>query len=259
MVKAYIRRNQSNWRVAPAWGDDMLELNRLYNMDCMDGMREFPDNYFDLAIVDPPYGISAPTMNMGSHKTREGDGYPAISVAERIRKGRLNSGGGKLKDRALNTMNCNWDFFPPTSEYFDELRRVSKHQIIWGGNYFDLPPSRGIIVWDKLQPWDNFSQVEIAWTSFNCPASIFRYSNTGGRNDIEKINPTQKPVALYCFCLNKHAKAGYKILDTHAGSASSLVACHNSGFEFVGFEIDPNMCAKANERLAAAQSQQLLF
>lgn len=229
------------------------------NMDCMEGTKQFPDKYFDLAIVDPPYGINAPNMNMGSNKTRSGDGYPGISTAERLRKGRLNSGGGKLKDRALQTMDCSWDSEPPGPEYFAELFRVSKHQIIWGGNYFDLPPTRGIIVWDKCQPWENFSQVEIAWTSFDVPAAIFRYSNTGGANSEKKIHPTQKPVALYKWLLDKRAKPGWKLLDTHVGSASSLIACREYGFEFTGFEKDTAIYQAAQERLQEAEQQMNIF
>lgn len=116
------------------------------NMDCMEGMKEYPDKYFDLAIVDPPYGINSPNMSMGSNKSRSRDGYPGVSTAEKLRKGRLNAGAGKLKNRALQKMNCEWDFTPPGPEYFEELFRVSKDQIIWGGNYFPLPPTRGIIV-----------------------------------------------------------------------------------------------------------------
>lgn len=115
----------------------MLELNTVYNMDCMEGMAQIPDKYFELAIVDPPYGISATKMSMGSNKSRSGKGhYPAISTAERLRKGRLNAGAGKLKSRALNTMSCDWDFEKPTPEYFIELFRVSENQIIWGGELF---------------------------------------------------------------------------------------------------------------------------
>ncbi len=157
----------------------MLELNHFYNMDCMEGMRQFPDKYFDLAIPDPPYGINAANMRMGTNMDRHDGQGNGTSTAERMRKGRLNSGGGKLKNRALQNMNCDWDFSAPDAAYFKELFRVSKNQIIWGGNYFDLPPTRGIICWDKLQPWENFSQVELAWTSFDRPASIFRYSTTG--------------------------------------------------------------------------------
>ena len=164
----------------------MLELNGFYNMDGMDGMMEFPDKYFDLAIVDPPYGINAPKMQMGSNPTRKNNGYPGTSTAVKIKKGRLNKGAGELKDIALQNMDCEWDCHPPGKEYFTELYRVSKNQIIWGGNYFDLPPTRGIIAWDKMQPWENFSQFELAWTSFDCPAALFRYSNTGGANKEKK-------------------------------------------------------------------------
>ncbi len=243
----------------------MLELNRLYNMDCMEGMKQFPDKYFELAIVDPPYGINAPNMNMGSHKSRKGRDkngekqYPGISTAERLRKGRLNAGAGKLKNRALNTMSCDWDFEKPSHEYFKELFRVSQNQIIWGGNYFDLPPTRGIGCWDKCQPWENFSQWEMIWTSFDCPAFIIRYSNTGGANNEEKIHPTQKPVYVYSKLLNKFAKQGFRILDTHTGSASSLIACHNYGYEYVGFEIDGYMCTKAQRRLDAVKAQVSMF
>lgn len=236
----------------------MLDFG-FYNMDCMDGMAQFPDNYFGLAIVDPPYGINAPMMSMGSNKSRHGDGYPGISTAEKIRKGRLNSGGGKLKNRALNTMNCNWDYSPPPPEYFQELMRISENQIIWGGNYFNLPPTRCIICWDKMQPWENFSQWEMAWTSFDSPAAIFRYSNTGGVNAEPKINPCQKPVALYQWLLQKYAKPGNKIIDTHVGSASSLIACYNLDFDCVGFEIDTVMYGKAQRRRNAVMDQGKLF
>lgn len=237
----------------------MLQINQLYNMDCMEGLKEFPDQYFELAIVDPPYGINATKMSMGSNKTRKGDGYPGKSPAERLRKGRLNGGAGKLKNRALNTMSCEWDFAPPSEEYFEELFRVSKEQIIWGGNYFKLPPTRGIIVWDKCQPWENFSQIEMAWTSFDCPAKLYRISNTGGTNTEKKIHPTQKPVELYARCLRDFAKDGNKILDTHVGSASSLIACYNMGFDYIGFEIDKDYYQEAAKRLDAVKSQTKLY
>ena len=238
---------------------EIMQLNHSYNMDCMDGMKQFPDKYFELAIVDPPYGINAPNMTMGTNKTRTGDGYPGESVAQRLKKDRLNQGCGKLANRTLNTMDCSWDRKPPGIEYFKELFRVSRNQVIWGGNYFNLPPTRGIIVWDKLQPWENFSQVEIAWTSFDRPAAIFRYSNTGGRNDEKKIHPTQKPVPLYEWVLTKYAKIGDKILDTHTGSCSSLIACHKKGFQFMGFEIDEIYYKSGNNRLLMEMSQQNLF
>ena len=233
-----------------------------YNMDCIEGMKQFPDKYFDLAIVDPPYGINSPNMSMGSNKSRSGNGqYPGVSTAEKLRKGRLNQGAGKLKNRALNTMNCNWDFERPTQEYFSELFRVSKHWIIWGGNYFSdmLPPSRGIIVWDKMQPWENFSQAEIAYTSFDRPASIVRISNTGGANAEKKIHPTQKPITLYEWILNRFAKNGDVILDTHVGSASSLIACHRTNHKFVGFELDEYYYKMSKERLEKEMSQMNIF
>lgn len=129
--------------------------------------------------------------------------------------------------------------------------RVSQNQIIWGGNYFDLPPTRGIIIWDKVQPWENFSQVEMAWTSFDTPAALFKMNNCMGG----KIHPTQKPVALYSWILSRYAKPGYRILDTHVGSASSLIACHRAGLDFWGFEIDPIYFAEARKRLEKEQAQ----
>lgn len=126
-----------------------------YNMDCMAGMKLFPDKYFDVAIVDPPYGINAPNMAMGTNKSRTKNGYPAESTASRLKR------SGQAKE---------WDSKPPTEEYFKELFRVSKNQIIWGGNYFNLPPTKCFVVWDKVQPWDAFSQAEIAWTSYNLPS-----------------------------------------------------------------------------------------
>lgn len=212
-------------------------MNTVGLIDCMVYMKECNDNDFDLAIVDPPYGIGAPDMAMGSNATRTKNGYPAESTASKVKKNRLNSGGGKLKDRLLNTSNCEWDTVVPGKEYFDELFRVSKNQIIWGGNYFDLPPTRGIICWDKCQPWENFSQFELAWTSFDKPAKMFRYSNTGGRNNEKRIHPTQKPVVLYKWILQKYASPGNLILDTHVGSGSSRIACYDMGFKFVGCEI----------------------
>lgn len=180
-----------------------MPISEVFCMDCLDYMRSIPNKYFDLAVVDPPYGINAPAMDMGSSKGN-------TSTATKLRKGRLNGGARKLKNRALNTMSCDWDFSPPTQEYFDELRRVSKNQIIWGGNYFPLPPTRGIICWDKRHPWENFSQVEIAWTSFDCPAKIVRISTTGGNNHEEKIHPTQKPVSLYSWIFKTFAGGGIR-------------------------------------------------
>lgn len=196
-----------------------------YNMDCMDGMKQFPDGYFDLAIVDPPYGIG-------------------ITKSGRLKK--------------YDSQKTNWDNEPPGQEYFDQLFRVSKNQIIWGGNYFNLPPTKCFLIWDKQQPEGvSFASCELAWTSFKSSAKTFYMSplHTGEN----RIHPTQKPVALYSWCLNKYADPGYKILDTHAGSASSLIACHNLGFEYVGFELDPNYFKLATERLEAVKAQISIF
>jgi len=205
-----------------------------------------PDKSFDLAIVDPPYGINAPAMSMGKNKNQ-------------IRKGRLNSGGGKLKNRLLNQSSIGWDDTPPSPEYFAMLRRVACHQVVWGGNYFDLPPSRCVVCWDKQQPWENFSQWEMAWTSFDKPAAMFAISNTCGANQEKKIHPTQKPVALYAGLLNRYAKEGDTILDTHLGSGSSAIAANRLGFEFVGIELDADYFEAAFKRISAAHRQQDMF
>lgn len=206
----------------------MLELNKLYNMDCMDGMKQFPDKYFDLAIVDPPYGIGI-NNNIGRRKGDKKSAYP----------------------------KAYWDDKPPTKEYFEELFRVSKNQIIWGGNYFELPPTKCFIVWRKPQITEkvSFSMVEYAWASFDETAKEW----VGMSNEPDRIHATQKPVALYSWLLGRYAKEGDKILDTHAGSASSLIACHKNGFEFIGFELDEHYYTLANERLLCEMAQLKLF
>ena len=199
---------------------------KLYNCDCMDLMRQYPDKYFDLAIVDPPYGLPKDAVH----------------------------GRGKLKNRAINTMNMKWDV-APNDDYFRELFRISKNQIIWGGNYFPLPPSRCILCWDKCQPWENFSQIELAWTSFNYPAQIFKFDNRTG----DKIHPTQKPVQLYKWLLQKYAKEGDKILDTHFGSLSIGIACHDLHFELTASELDKEYYELGKNRLMWHQKQLNLF
>lgn len=196
----------------------------------MDLMKEYPDKHFELAIVDPPYGLQA----MGNLS-------------------RMN-GAGKLANRAINMLSCDFDMLLPTPEYFQELIRVSKNQIIWGGNYFPLPPTRGIICWDKVQPWPNFSAWEMAWTSFDCPAKLFKFDNrTSG-----KIHPTQKPVALYEWLLTKYAKKGDKILDTHMGSGSIAIACHNLGFDLTACELDKDYYEAAMKRIDFHTAQKRL-
>jgi site-specific DNA-methyltransferase (adenine-specific) len=226
----------------------------------MEYMRDQPDNAFDLAIVDPPYGINADRMSMGSNTNRKDDSWSrSESTAKKVRKSRLNHGRGRLADRALNTMDCEWDKKPPSPDYFKELFRVSKNQIIWGGNYFDLPPTRCAICWDKVQPWDNFSQWEMAWASFDKPAPLFRHSNTGGNNRSVKIHPTQKPIELYEWILNKFSEKGQRILDTHLGSGSSAIAAHYYGVDFVGCELDQDYFKAAQERIERETSQISMF
>jgi site-specific DNA-methyltransferase (adenine-specific) len=223
----------------------------------MEAMKQFPDNAFDLAVVDPPYGINADKFSNCAGLKDHGKGQ---STAQKLKaKGRLNSGSGKLKNRVLNQSDCSWDSAPPSREYFNELFRVSKNQIIWGGNYFDLPPTRGIIVWDKMQPWENFSQVELAWTSFDRPAALFKYCNAGGATQERKIHPTQKPVALYEWIFKKYSKPGDKILDTHLGSGSSRIAAYNAGLYFIGYEINELYFNLQEQRFEEHTSQQNLF
>jgi site-specific DNA-methyltransferase (adenine-specific) len=230
------------------------------NEDNLDLMKRYPDKYFDLLLTDPPYGINATDMSMGTNKTRKEKGqYPGESTADKIRKGRLNAGAGKLKNRALNTMNCNWDDSPPPPEYWTEAFRVSKNQIFFGGNYFPLPPTRGIAAWDKRQPWDNFSQFELIWTSFDVPAHMFTVSNTGGANLEKKIHPTQKPVILLKKILLRYAKPGWKILDTHSGSGVLAIACIDLGFDLVACEKDMDNYGASKIWIDEYQAQAELF
>lgn len=237
----------------------------VYNLDCMEGMKQFPDKHFALAIVDPPYGINAPNMTMGSNPNRSGRDvrgeiqYGRTSVAQKIKKGRLNSGGGHFAGRNLTTMDCSWDTAVPIPEYFAELKRVSKNQIIFGANYFDLAPTRCMICWDKIQPWDNFSQFELAWTSFDYPAKLFRLSNRWGANDELKIHPTQKPTKLYKAILDYFAEDGDNIFDSHVGSGSHRIAAYQMGYDFTGYEIDKEYFEAAEKRFKLVTSQTTMF
>lgn len=211
-------------------------ISEVYNMDCIAGMKEYPDKYFDLAIVDPPYGIDD-KMHRSSH-------------------GKV--GGGEFEKYSKKR----WDKQTPTQEYFDELRRVSKNQIIWGGNYFldYLPSTRGIICWDKEKYVPNFSAWEMAWTSFDVVARIVKHRHHGFlTSDNVKIHPTQKPVALYEWILMNYAKEGDKILDTHLGSGSSRIAAYRNGFDFVGFEIDKDYFEAQEKRFKTELMQPRLF
>ena len=192
--------------------------SEVFNMDNMEFMRSCKDGQFDLAIVDPPYGINFGKFNR-TNKTANGTRYKS----------------DKYK-------NSDWDKGIPTNEYFDELFRISKNQIIWGGNYFPLPPTQCFIFWYKKNPVNNFSDGEFAWTSFKKPALCFEhryYGNLDGNSSAkDKIHPTQKPIELYQFCLDRLAKEGDSILDTHLGSGSSRIACWDMKFDFTGIELD---------------------
>ena len=216
---------------------DKIEIT---NEDNMELMKRYPDNYFDLAIVDPPYGIDA-------HKDFSG------------LTGKRSNGTTWVRKRPQHKTK-DWDKETPKDEYWKELIRVSKNQIIWGGNYFDLPPTRGIICWDKKQRMETFSAWEMAWTSFDCVSRLFEYDNKGFMcKDGLKIHPTQKPVKLYEWLLMNYAKEGNKILDTHLGSGSIAIACHNLGFELTACELDKEYFDKAIQRIKNHTSQQSLF
>lgn len=198
-------------------------------------MARYPDNYFELAIVDPPYGINLANMNMGIGNTKK---------------------ASKAKNRKWKPKD--WDNEIPKDEYFIELQRVSKNQIIWGGNYFNLGICNKFIIWDKEVPQGlSFSDCEYAWTSFSGANKIFRYS--AYLNKGEKFHPTQKPPQLYKWLLDKYAKQGDKILDTHLGSGSIAIACHDYGFELTACELDAEYYEKAVQRIKNHTNQQKLF
>jgi site-specific DNA-methyltransferase (adenine-specific) len=213
----------------------ITEKITITNEDCMDLLRRTPDKFYQLAIIDPPYGLDLANMNMGIGKTKK---------------------ASKAKNRKWKPKD--WDKETPTSEYFAELFRVSKNQIIWGGNYFDLPPCKNYIIWDKEIPEGlSFADCEMAWTSFDKAPKIFRYS--AYLNKSEKFHPTQKPPQLYKYCLDKYAKPNDKILDTHLGSGSIAIACHDYGFELTACELDVDYYNKAIERIKNHTNQTKLF
>jgi len=203
----------------------------VFNEDCMTVMARYPDKYFDLAVVDPPYGLG----------------------------NRLSDGGGKLKNTPMAALyrGKEWDVLPPY-KYWVELFRVSQNQIIFGANYFldYLPATRGFICWDKKQDMPTLSACELVWTSFDKPAKICKKSST----DLNRFHPTQKPIYVYDFSFT-YAKMqkGMKVIDTHLGSGSSRIAAHKNGFEFVGCEIDEDYFVAQEKRFKEFISQQRLF
>jgi site-specific DNA-methyltransferase (adenine-specific) len=213
----------------PAFAKHVLPAvpsSEVYLEDCVTALKRYADNHFDLAIVDPPYGL--------------GDKFK----------------GGKTGKMNFNEIvNKDWDKVP-SDEYFAELQRVSKNQIIWGGNYFNLPPTRCFIVWDKIISEDfSLAMAELAWTSFDKLAKIYKLQVP--KNG--KIHPTQKPVKLYDWLLHNYAKPNDLILDTHLGSGSSRIAAYKGGFNFVGFEIDQEYYEKQEKRFNDFKSQLRLF
>lgn len=206
-------------------------MTQAFNRDCMEAMKEFPDGYFDLAVVDPPYGIEK-----------------AWKATSRIAK------YGKME--IVNDAK-------PDGAYFAELFRVSKNQIVWGYNHLSdmLKTTKEFIFWYKHQPVDTYSDGELAWTSFDKTAKCFDYPYFGGGAgaDKKRIHPTQKPVALYAWIYKKYAKQGDKILDTHLGSGSSRIAAYNAGLDFWGYEIDKVYFDLQEKRFAEHTAQQSLF
>jgi site-specific DNA-methyltransferase (adenine-specific) len=199
---------------------------KIYNQDCLEAMKQMKDNQFDLAIVDPPYGIDVTKMNMGSRKRNIED---------------------KKKD---------WDSAIPTKEYFNQLFRISVNQIIWGGNYFKLPCSQYFAIWDKGETiyGRSFAEVEYAWVKKG-GTRIYKKNP----NQLDRIHPTQKPVKLYEFLLMNYAKKGDAILDTHLGSGSIAIACYNMGYDLTGYEIDKDYYEAATKRIEQHKAQIRLF
>jgi site-specific DNA-methyltransferase (adenine-specific) len=208
---------------------------KITNEDNMELMSRYPDKYFDLAIVDPPYGIER-FKNVTSNPSDK-DVH-----AKRFQR--------------METVNNE----KPNDNYWNELFRVSKNQIIWGANNFQLPPSEYFLCWNKEQAMPNFATLEYAWVSMGLkkPAKLFTYS-IHKHNQVDKVHPTQKPVALYKWILDKYAKQGDKILDTHLGSGSIAIACHDYGFDLTACELDSEYYEKAMKRINNHISQQKLF
>ena len=203
------------------------------NEDNMELMARYPNNYFDLAIVDPPYGIGANKMTLGNGK------------------------------RKIYRGENDWDNETPNKDYFDELFGVSKNQVVWGGNYFQLPLTKHWLIWDKNNGSSDFADGEMAWCSLNKQLKIIKIHWCGSASNWEdtngKIHPTQKPVALYKWLLDKYAKQGDKILDTHLGSGSIAIACHDYKFHLTACELDKEYFDKAMERINNNTAQQKLF
>jgi site-specific DNA-methyltransferase (adenine-specific) len=216
----------------------------IYNQDCMEAMAKMPDKAFDLAIVDPPYGIN---------------------YAEIAGKQSGKQYGSAAAPKSVYAVK-NWDKVIPPPMYYDELFRISKEQVIWGANYMveHLIPKKGWIFWDKDNGSNGFSDGELAYTSFDKRLRMFKYTWNGMiqqnmKHKEIRNHPTQKPVALYKWLLNNYAKEGDRILDTHLGSGSIAIACYDMGFDLVGYEIDKDYFDKAKQRIDNHMKQGQLF
>lgn len=214
--------------------------------DCLDVMRKYPDKYFDLAVVDPPYGDGGVTLR---------DKQKLDSAATSTRS-KVTRTGGKWAAKYAKKI-VSWDY-APGEDYFEELFRVSKEQIIWGGNYFALPPNRCFLVWEKTNIPEKFTMAmaEYAWCSFNDNAKIIKLSSGG---IVGRFHPTQKPEDLYRWIYRNYTKPGDKILDTHLGSGSSRRAAHDFGLDFTGIEIDPEFFEKQEAAWAEYTAQERIF
>jgi len=210
----------------------------VYNEDCVEALKRFSDNHFDLAIVDPPYGIDITKQFENANK----------------------AGTKSMFKQTKGIVKKDWDAKIPTAEYFDELKRVSKNQIIWGGNYFldYLGNTKCMLIWDKMNGGNNMADAELAWTSFDKAVRMFRMHHFSSGYEA-KIHLTQKPTKLYEWILSKFAEQGDLILDTHLGSGSSRIAAYKGGFNFVGFEIDQEYYEKQEKRFNDFKSQLRLF
>ncbi len=225
-------------------------MTEAFNIDCMEYIKTLPDKAFDLAVVDPPYGDGGGSFKR-TDKSRFGGAFDSYKKG-----GAVTRTGGKWAAKYGKKIIA-WDI-APKEEYFTELFRVSRNQIIWGGNYFALPPTRCFLILRKTNIPENFSMAmcEYAWTSFNDNAKVI---DINMQNQIGRFHPTQKPVELYEWIYSRYAKEGDKILDTHLGSGSSRIAAYNMGFDFVGCEIDKEYFDKQEERFAVHSSQANLF
>lgn len=239
--------------------------NIVHLCDCLEFMKGLPDNHYQLAIVDPPYGGGGKDPWAGKKRGRFGSRFDKYHITQDDIPNhpviKVNRSGSEWIERYKvegepGTDIANWDY-APSPEYFQELFRISENQIIWGGNYFDLPPTRCFVVWRKLTISETFSMAmaEYAWTSFNSNAKVFDAAPQGTKKN-PRIHPTQKPISLYKWLLNKYAKPGDTIFDSHVGSGSSRIACHDLGFDFEGCEIDRFYWQSQENRFQSHTQQQ---